>query len=70
MDEIVTSSVDSLFMDTTASLCVTVMLHTVIMSTAVYSLQEVRSLIILLYLASPMKYLKDLDRCCDIIIRL
>lgn len=40
-----TLSVHSLFMDMTASLCVTAILHTVIMSTAVYSLQEVRSVI-------------------------
>lgn len=52
-------------MDITACLCVTVMLHTVIMSTAVYSPEEVRSLIILLYLVSPMTDLKDSDRCCD-----
>lgn len=41
------------------------MLHTVIMSTAVYSHQEVRSLINLLYLVSPMKDLKDSDRYWD-----
>lgn len=41
------------------------MLHTVIMSTAVYSHQEVRSLINLLYLVSPMKDLKESDRYWD-----
>lgn len=40
----VASSVHSLFMDITSSLCVPVMLHTVITSTAVYSIQEVRFL--------------------------
>lgn len=65
MEIIVTTSVFSLNMDITACLCVTVMLHTVIMSTAVYSPQEVRFLIISLYLMSPMNDLKDSDRCCD-----
>lgn len=45
MDETVTSSVHSLFMDMTASCYVTVMLHTVITSTAVKSPQKVRSVI-------------------------
>lgn len=65
MDQIVSSSVHSLLMDMTASLCVTAMLHTVIMSTVVYSPQEVRSLIVSLYFVSAVTDLKDSDRCFD-----
>lgn len=43
----VTPSVDTLIMDRTVSLCVTVMSQTVIMSTVVQSLQQVRYIIII-----------------------